>query len=203
MLMERLSPEEKLKHLEEAVGARFAEAARMIELHGPVILNLKEAEGPPDEAFEGVVRSLDAMMLGEWRGEDGGTCFFATTQAALMLLGRGGFSDFRVVSGRFVYSDGEDIYHAWLEARLQGKWYAVNISNMHIRPGYMMERGLYREINRCGEIFQEVPADVVRNRAKSFGINPSKHWSNFNKLRRFTKSVLKPTISKIVERRGR
>lgn len=185
-----INPEDYMR-----IGAAFTEAQKSIPFTGPVFLNFQTSGiAMPQTAFDKIKDALDLPRLESWIGAKDsthGNCLFATTHAAVMLLGRGPGISFRIVTGHFKK---ENIDHAWIEIEVGGQAYVLNVSNLAQRPGYIIERDFFCAMHGVEQIHQKISSTVISARARVAGVTPKRHWADGGKIHRFTRKLLKPTF---------
>ena len=175
---------------------RLSEATDQLPLTGPVVLNfdmIKPCLG--EREFNQLTSAIDLDVVGRWTSNEGGNCLFATAQATCFLIAAGMVKSLSLVSGKFTVPGGDDIIHAWIEYSNPDGSFALNVSNLMIRPGYVVNAEFYRELNMCSVTYQSLPFSVVQKRAKLTGFNFAKHARHEGRVRRLTKSIFSPTRS--------
>lgn len=180
--------------LEAGLQEQFEEAADMMkEQDAPIFF--VAATGNRALAAK-IASALYLRHLASWKTGDmfgmGGNCFFATTHAAIMISAALPTMKFQIVTGTFKDApDGDpELVHAWLEVDDGETGHAVNVSNLAHRPGYVMDRETYLDLNHCSQVIQSISHIEMRRALRASGLDPRKNWENGERIRKFTKKLL-------------
>jgi len=190
------------QELHDGLNEEFSNAHGHLKMNGAPAVFLA-LTGDVDVA-EAVSGGMDFDRLASWKGassDRAGNCFYASTHGAIMLLANRPKTDFHLVTGRFINADGDGnaIMHAWIEVDDGRDGQALNLTNLSFRPGYIMDRETYLDLSRCDEVIQSVSKLDLRRAARAAVINPAKDWTNGERVRKFAKKLLWPTIEMSID----